>query len=81
MTWLQKALRDVQNRRYPPINTWGALLRIMDARFVPPNYRRDLYQKLQFLAQGSKTVEDYFKEMEVLMMRSLIDEDEEITMS
>ena len=73
LTWWQKAVRDVQYRGYPPINTWGALLRIMDARFVPPDYRRNLYQKLQFLTQGSKTVEDYFKEMEVLMMRSQIE--------
>nr|XP_027096099.1 uncharacterized protein LOC113715996 [Coffea arabica] len=36
----------------------------MRKRFVSNYYYRDLYQKLQTLSQGSRSVEDYYKEME-----------------
>jgi hypothetical protein len=35
----------------------------MRRRFVPSHYYRGLYQKLQNLTQGPKSVEDYYKEM------------------
>uniref|UniRef100_A0A2N9EJA0 Retrotransposon gag domain-containing protein n=1 Tax=Fagus sylvatica TaxID=28930 RepID=A0A2N9EJA0_FAGSY len=41
----------------------------------------DLYQKLQNLTQGSRSVEDYHKEMEVAMIRANIEEDREATMA
>ncbi|KAL4336127.1 hypothetical protein GQ457_07G006400 [Hibiscus cannabinus] len=55
--------------------------RIMCRRFVPSHYHRDLFQKLQGLKQGSKSIEDYFKEMEMSMMRANIVEDREATMA
>ncbi|KAL4376552.1 hypothetical protein GQ457_02G026320 [Hibiscus cannabinus] len=55
--------------------------RIMRKRFVPSHYHRDLFQKLQGLKQGSRSVEDYFKEMEMAMMRANIEEDREATMA
>ncbi|KAE8730429.1 lysM domain receptor-like kinase 3-like [Hibiscus syriacus] len=54
---------------------------IMRKRFVPTHYHRDLYHKLQNLKQGSKSVEDYFKEMEIAMIRANVDEDREATMA
>uniref|UniRef100_A0A2N9GTF8 CCHC-type domain-containing protein n=1 Tax=Fagus sylvatica TaxID=28930 RepID=A0A2N9GTF8_FAGSY len=41
----------------------------------------DLYQKLQNLTQGSRSVEDYHKEMEVAMIRANVEEDREATMA
>uniref|UniRef100_A0A2N9F8T6 Reverse transcriptase domain-containing protein n=1 Tax=Fagus sylvatica TaxID=28930 RepID=A0A2N9F8T6_FAGSY len=41
----------------------------------------DLYQKLQNLTQGSRSVEDYHKEMEVAMIRTNVEEDREATMA
>ena len=38
------------------------------ARFVPNYYNRDLFQKLQLLKQGAKSVEEYYKEMEIAMI-------------
>jgi hypothetical protein len=42
---------------------WGELKALMRRIFLPSDYYRDLYQKLQNLTQGSRSVEDYHKEM------------------
>ena len=41
---------------------------VMRARFVPTYYNRDLFKKLQLLKQGTKSVEEYYKEMEIAMI-------------
>ncbi|XP_071905682.1 uncharacterized protein [Coffea arabica] len=53
----------------------------MKKRFVPSHYHRDLYQKLQTLTQGQRSVEDYYKDMEISMLRADIQEDREATMA
>jgi hypothetical protein len=63
------------------IETWGELKALMRRRFVPSHFYRDLYQKLQNLTQGSRSVEDYHKEMEVAMIRANVEEDREATMA
>ena len=54
---------------------------VMRARFVPTHYTRDLFKKLQLLKQGTKTVEEYYQEMEVAMIRANVKEDDEQTMA
>jgi hypothetical protein len=54
---------------------------LMRKRFVPSHYYRGLYQKLQRLIQGSKSVDEYYKEMEVAMIRANVEEDREATMA
>ena len=53
---------------------------MMEARFVPRNYQEDLRRKLFSLKQGSQTVDEYYKEMELLMLRADFDEDDINTM-
>ncbi|KAK1664853.1 hypothetical protein QYE76_053012 [Lolium multiflorum] len=53
----------------------------MQARFVPTHYKTDLFNKLQKLKQGTKTVEEFFKEMELTMMRANIQESENQTIA
>jgi hypothetical protein len=53
--------------------------RVMRRRFIPSSYRRDLLNRLQTLKQGSKSVDEYFKEMELLLIPD-IREDEESRM-
>ncbi|KAJ9707529.1 hypothetical protein PVL29_002526 [Vitis rotundifolia] len=50
-------------------------------RFVPSHYYRDLYQKLQSLTQGYRSMDDYHKEMELAMIRANVEEDREATMA
>jgi hypothetical protein len=42
--------------------------RVMKRRFVPLSYERDLMNRLQTLRQGKRSVEEYFKEMELLLV-------------
>nr|AAM15062.1 putative retroelement integrase [Arabidopsis thaliana] len=54
---------------------------IMRKRFVPSHYHRELHLKLRNLTQGNRSVEEYYKEMETLMLRADISEDREATLS
>ena len=64
-----------------PIETWEEMKAVMRRRFIPSYYHRELFRKLQSLAQGSKSVEDYHKEMEIAMIRANVEEDREATMA
>ena len=54
---------------------------IMRRRFIPSHYYRKLHQGLQTLTQGSMSVEEYHKEMEILMIKANVEEDREATMA
>ncbi|XP_071914048.1 uncharacterized protein [Coffea arabica] len=78
--WDELRIKQRRNEE-PAIQTWDNLNQIMRKRFIPGYYHRDLHHKLQTLTQGSMTVEDYFKEMEMSMMQSDVLEDEEAIMA
>ncbi|XP_042992210.1 uncharacterized protein LOC122318677, partial [Carya illinoinensis] len=79
--WWDQLVTTRRRNHERPIETWGELKALMRRRFVPSHYYRDLYQKLQNLTQGSRSVEDYHKEMEVAMIRANVEEDREATMA
>ncbi|XP_048605688.1 uncharacterized protein LOC125583145 [Brassica napus] len=60
-----------------PVETWNQMKVIMRKRFVPSHYHRELHFKLRTLSQGSRSVEEYYKEMETFMLRAGIQEDRE----
>ncbi|RDX93950.1 hypothetical protein CR513_23724, partial [Mucuna pruriens] len=64
-----------------PIRTWEDIKSVMRRRFVSSHYHRDLHRKLQCLTQGSMSVYDYYKEMEIAMIRANVEEDHEATMA
>ncbi|KAG7530867.1 Zinc finger CCHC-type [Arabidopsis thaliana x Arabidopsis arenosa] len=78
--WDQIVTTRRRNGEYP-VETWEGLKLLMRRRFVPSHYHRDLYSKLRKLTQGARSVEDYYQEMETLMLRAHIMEDSEATMS
>ena len=63
------------------IDTWEEMKTIMRKRFIPSHYYKELYQRLQSLTQGSKSVEDYHKKMEVAMIKANVEENREATMA
>ncbi|XP_057990581.1 uncharacterized protein LOC131172962 [Hevea brasiliensis] len=63
------------------VETWDEMKQIMRDRFVPQHYYRELHQRLQGLVQGNKSVEEYFKEMEMAIIRANVEEDREATMA
>jgi len=79
--WWDQLVTNRRRNHERPIETWGELKALMRRRFVPSHYYRDLYQKLQNLTQGSRSVEDYYKEMEVAMIQANVEEDREATMA
>ncbi|XP_027156394.1 uncharacterized protein LOC113757190 [Coffea eugenioides] len=81
VVWWDQLSTSRRRSREPTIQTWTELRRLMRKRFVPSHYYRDLYQKLQTLNQGARSVEDYHKEMEILMLRADIMEDREATLA
>ena len=81
ITWWDQLVISRRRNRERPIETWDEMKSLMRKRFVPNHYYRDLYQKLQRLTQGSRSVEDYYKEMEIAMIRANVEEDREATMA
>uniref|UniRef100_A0A2N9F1W5 Retrotransposon gag domain-containing protein n=1 Tax=Fagus sylvatica TaxID=28930 RepID=A0A2N9F1W5_FAGSY len=79
--WWDQLVTNRRRNYERPVETWGELKALMRRRFVPSHFYRDLYQKLQNLTQGSRSVEDYHKEMEVAMIRANVEEDREATMA
>jgi septum formation topological specificity factor MinE len=79
--WWDQLVTNRRRNYERPVETWGELKAFMRRRFVPSHYYRDLYQKLQNLTQGSRSVEDYHKEMEVAMIRVIVKEDREARMA
>ena len=55
--------------------------RVMRKRYVPTSYNRTMRQKLQGLSQGNLTVEEYYKEMEMALVRANIEDESEDTMA
>nr|XP_027071919.1 uncharacterized protein LOC113696736 [Coffea arabica]XP_027077003.1 uncharacterized protein LOC113700752 [Coffea arabica] len=81
IVWWEQVATSRRRCGDPPITTWTELKRLMKKRFVPSHYHRDLYHKLQTLTQGQRSVEDYYKDMEISMLRADIQEDREATMA
>lgn len=50
-------------------------------RFVPSHYHRDLHNKLQRLTQGNKSVDEYYKEMEVSLIGANMSKEREAIMA
>ena len=81
ITWWDQLVTNRRRNQMGTIDSWHELKSIMKKRFVPRYYHRELMQKLQILRQGSRSVEDYYKEMEMIMTRIDLDEREETTMA
>ena len=77
LIWWEQVLEHREARGEPPITTRDQMKDVMRAHFVPTYYNRDLFKKLQLLKQGTKSVEEYYKEMEIAMIRANAKEDDE----
>ena len=75
IVWWDQLIASRRRNGERPIETWEEMKTVMRRRFIPSHYYRGLFQKLQTLTQGSKCVEDYYKEMEIAMIRANVEED------
>ena len=81
LVWWDQSTKDRRRNGEHAVETWEEMKAIMRKRYVPSHYRRELHHKLQGLVQGSKSVDEYYKEMEIAMIRANVEEDGEATMS
>jgi len=79
--WWDQLVTSKRRNGERQIGTWDEMKTVMRKRFIPSHYYRDLYRKLQTLTQGSMSVEDYYKEMEIAMIIANVEEDREATMA
>ena len=70
LIWWEQVIERREARGEPPITTWAQMKDVMTARFVPTYYNRNIFKKLQLLKQGTNGVEEYYKEMEIAMIRA-----------
>ncbi|PVH36619.1 hypothetical protein PAHAL_6G124100 [Panicum hallii] len=71
--WIEHGNKNVDDMP----QTWDALKWVMRARFIPSYYARDLLHKLQQLRQGTRSVEEYYQELQMGMLRcNLVEGDE-----
>ncbi|XP_071909873.1 uncharacterized protein [Coffea arabica] len=81
MVWWDQIKKSRRRNGLPELVPWPELRAMMRTRFVPGHYTRDLYHRLQTLVQGNRSVDEYHKEMEILMLRADVQEDPEATMA
>lgn len=79
--WWDQLVMNRRRNHERPVETWEEMKAIMRRRFVPSHYYRDLYQKLQCLTQGYRSMDNYYKEMDIAMIRANIKDDREATMA
>jgi len=81
LIWWDQVQKDRRRYGEDPVDTWDEMKNMMRKRFAPSYYHRELHIKLQRLTQGGKSVDEYFKEMEVALIRANLVEEREATMA
>nr|XP_027186283.1 uncharacterized protein LOC101514004 [Cicer arietinum] len=77
LLWWDQNVKERKRCGARQLDDWDELKALLRKRYVPSHYQRELHQKLQRLKQGSKSVEDYYKDFETLIIRSNIREDDD----
>ncbi|XP_066374967.1 uncharacterized protein [Miscanthus floridulus] len=69
ITWWNQVCADFCRVGHDRI-TWDDMKREMRWRFVPAHYSRELHLRLKRLVQGDRSVDEYFQEMEMCLLRT-----------
>jgi len=77
MQWWHQIVMDIGLNKTSVVVSSYDLRECMRTQFVPPHYRKELLLKLQRLHQGPRSVDQYFKDLEVTLTKINIHENEE----
>ncbi|VFQ82872.1 unnamed protein product [Cuscuta campestris] len=77
-TWWTNTCTKRRRNHKEPVATWAKMKSLLK-KFLPAEYVRENFAKLQTLKQGSKSVEEYTHEFEELLLRCDLQEDDEQT--
>ncbi|VFQ95156.1 unnamed protein product [Cuscuta campestris] len=78
-TWWTNTCTKRRRNDKEPVSTWVKMRSLLKKKFLPAEYVRENFAKLQTLRQGSKSVEEYNREFEELLLRYDLQEDDEQT--
>ena len=67
--WWQQTVLDIGLNKRSIVVSWYDLKACTRVRFFPPPYRKELLLKLQWLHQGPRTVDKYFKDLEITLTK------------
>ncbi|VFQ90420.1 unnamed protein product [Cuscuta campestris] len=79
-TWWTNLTTKRRREGKAPINTWLKMRALMKKKFLPEQYVRDNFARLQQLRQSTRSVEDYTREFEELLMRCDLQDDDSQTL-
>jgi len=74
--WWTSLVRERRIHRDPLVEYWNDLKSALRKRHIPSYYKRELMHKLQRLRQGSMSVDEYRQQMELLLIRAALREEE-----
>jgi hypothetical protein len=79
IVWWDQSMINYRRNYKRQVDAWDekSLIR---KRFVPRHYR-ELYQMLQSLSQDTKSIDEYFKEMKLTIIRANVKEDRNAIMA
>ncbi|KAL5138472.1 hypothetical protein HKD37_10G028639 [Glycine soja] len=74
--WWTSFAREQRIHGDPPVEYWNDFKSVLRKRHIPSYYERELMDKLQRLRQESMSVEEYRQQMELLLLRAGLREEE-----
>ncbi|VFQ63926.1 unnamed protein product [Cuscuta campestris] len=70
-TWWTNVTIRSRRENKSPVTSWTKMRTLLKKKFLPENYIRENFSKLQYLKQGSRSVEEYNREFEELLLRNI----------